>query len=65
MPSVAGSMPLLGRIGPLTVGSAAVPCADALETLVESTTTRTDNIIIPATATRVGIAKLYGLMGPS
>jgi hypothetical protein len=58
-------MPSLGSIGPVTVGLDAVPCADALETLAESTTTRVDKVITTATATRVGIAKLDGLMGPS
>ena len=46
-------MPSLGSIGPVTVGLDAVPCADALETLVESITTRVDKVIITATATRV------------
>lgn len=52
-----------GSIGPVTVGSAAVPCADALETLVERTATRADNVITTATATRAGMAKLDRLIG--
>lgn len=56
-------MPLLGSTGPVTVGSAADGLADALSALVESTTGNASNVIARTTRTRIGIAKLDGLIG--
>src|SRR5580658_3072262 len=54
-------MPLLGSIGPVTVGSAAVPWAAAL---VVTTAIRVTSATVSATATRAGTAQLDGLIGP-
>jgi hypothetical protein len=66
--SVVGSIPLLGSIGPLTVGSAAVPCAavgfaDALEALVKIRRTTVDSVITATAAMRAGLAKLEPFIG--